>query len=66
MSIGVSAGQQNKFALRKYKNGWFICEGTAATTHILKSGVRELAHQALNEYICMRLAAECGIDTAPS
>lgn len=57
-------GQQNKFALRKYKNGWFICEGTAATTHILKSGVRELAHQALNEYICMRLAAECGIDTA--
>lgn len=57
-------GQQNKFALRKNKNEWFICEGTAATTHILKSGVRELAHQALNEYICMRLAAECGIDTA--
>lgn len=57
-------GQQNKFALRKHKNEWFVCEGAAATTHILKSGVSGLAHQALNEYICMRLAAECGIDAA--
>ncbi|MDO5043565.1 MAG: type II toxin-antitoxin system HipA family toxin [Slackia sp.] len=57
-------GQQNKFALRKRGGAWFSCGGGAATTHIFKSGVRGLAHQALNEYICMRLAAECGIDTA--
>ena len=57
-------GQQNKFALRKHNDEWFACEGASATTHILKSGVRGLAHQALNEYICMRLAAECGINIA--
>lgn len=57
-------GQQNKFALRRQDGEWFSCGGTAATTHILKSGVRELEHQALNEYVCMRLASACGISTA--
>ena len=57
-------GQQNKFALRKRGGNWFSCEGAAATTHIFKSGVRGLSHQALNEYVCMHLATECGIDTA--
>lgn len=57
-------GQQNKFALRKQDGEWFSCSGGAATTHILKSGIQELAHQALNEYVCMRLAATCGINTA--
>ena len=57
-------GQQNKFALRKQGEGWFSCEGAAATTHIFKSGVTGLSHQALNEYVCMRLAAACGIDSA--
>ena len=57
-------GQQNKFALRKRAESWFSCEGSAATTHIFKSGVRGLSHQALNEYVCMRLAAECEIDSA--
>ena len=57
-------GQQEKFALRKRGGKWFSCEGSAATTHIFKSGVRGLSHQALNEYVCMRLAAECGIDSA--
>ena len=57
-------GQQEKFALRKRGGKWFSCEGSAATTHIFKSGVRGLLHQALNEYVCMRLAAECGIDSA--
>lgn len=58
------AGQQRKFALRKDGNRWYSCEGDAATTHILKSGVRGLEHQALNEYVCMRLAALCGVRTA--
>lgn len=57
-------GQQNKFALRKRGGSWFSCEGAAATTHIFKSGVTGLSHQALNEYVCMRLAAACGINSA--
>lgn len=57
-------GQQSKFALRNQNDAWFSCEGAAATTHILKSGVKGLAHQALNEYVCMRLARECGINAA--
>lgn len=57
-------GQQSKFALRKQNNEWFVCEGAAATTHIFKSGVRGLSHQALNEYVCMQVARECGINVA--
>lgn len=57
-------GQQNKFALRRRGSEWFSCEGAAATTHIFKSGVTGLSHQALNECVCMRLAAACGIDSA--
>ena len=57
-------GQQSKFALRLEGDCWFSCEGAAATTHIFKSGVSGLTHQALNEYTCMRLAAELGIPTA--
>ena len=57
-------GQQSKFALRKQNNEWFVCEGAAATTHIFKSGVRNLSHQALNEYVCMQVARECEIDVA--
>ena len=57
-------GQQSKFALRRQGGKWFSCEGAAATTHILKSGVRGLSHQALNEYVCMRLAVACGVNTA--
>lgn len=58
------AGQQSKIALRKDGGRWFSCEGDAPTTHMLKSGVRGLEHQALNEYVCMRLAALCGIRSA--
>ena len=36
-------GQQSKFALRRMGGRWYSCEGSAATTHILKSGVRGLA-----------------------
>ena len=32
-------GQQSKFALRRMDGRWYSCEGSAATTHILKSGV---------------------------
>lgn len=57
-------GQQSKFALRMQGGRWFFCEGAAATTHIFKSGISGLSHQALNEYVCMRLAAELGVPAA--
>ena len=57
-------GQQSKFALRRMDGRWYSCEGSAATTHILKSGVRGLAHQALNEYVCMRLATSLDVPAA--
>ena len=57
-------GQQNKFALRRAGGRWYSCEGSAATTHIFKSGVKGLAHQALNEYVCMKVAARLGIPVA--
>lgn len=57
-------GQQNKFALRRANGRWHSCEGSAATTHIFKNGVKGLAHQALNEYVCMKVAARLGIPVA--
>ncbi len=54
-------GQQSKFALRKEGNHWFSCEGAAATTHIFKPGIPGLRSEALNEYLCLKLARACGI-----
>lgn len=57
-------GAQSKIALREKDGRWYSCEGSAATTHILKPGVDGLHSQALDEYLCMR-AAECvGIPVA--
>lgn len=57
-------GQQSKFALRLKDGAWYRCLGSAATTHILKGGISTLEHQALNEFVCMRLADACGIPAA--
>lgn len=57
-------GQQAKIALARIDGSWRSCEGSAATTHILKPGITDLKHQALNEFVCMKLAATCGIPTA--
>lgn len=54
-------GQQAKFALRREGDGWYSCEGAAATTHIFKPGISDLKLSALNEYVCLKLAAACGI-----
>lgn len=54
-------GQQSKFALREEKGQWYRCEGAAATTHIFKPGIPGLQLQALNEFICLRTAKECGL-----
>ena len=54
-------GQQSKFALRLVGDAWHSCEGAAATTHIFKCGISRLPYQALNEYLCLKLASSCGI-----
>lgn len=58
------AGQQAKLAMACFEDRWYRCEGSAATTHILKPGIKELRDQSLNECICLTLAAKCGIDAA--
>lgn len=54
-------GQQAKFALRQEGNSWHSCEGAAATTHIFKPGISDLRLSALNEYVCLKLAKQCGL-----
>lgn len=57
-------GQQSKFALRKEGGKWYRCEGSAATTHILKPGIQGLDQQALNEFLCLGIAGLCGMNAA--
>lgn len=57
-------GQQSKFALRLKDGQWHKCLGAEATTHIFKPGISHLKHQALNEFVCMRLARACSIPAA--
>ena len=57
-------GNQGKFALALRNGRWCSCLGAAPTTHIFKNGVIGYKLQALNEYICMRTAAMCGISAA--
>lgn len=54
-------GQQSKFALRLEGNRWYSCGGEEATTHILKPGIPDLRLEALNEFVCLKLASACGI-----
>ena len=57
-------GAQSKMALR-YQNGhWFDCEGSEPTTHILKPGVAGYDNQALDEYLCQRVALKMGLPAA--
>lgn len=59
-------GQQSKIALANFEGDWYECDGAAATTHILKPGIKGLSHQALNEHFCLELASSCGIPAARS
>ncbi len=59
-------GQQSKIALAQFDDAWFECEGSAATTHIIKPGIPSLACQALNEHLCLRLASLCGLPASES
>lgn len=59
-------GQQSKIALARFDGLWYSCEGSAATTHIVKPGITRLKFQALNEHYCLSLASACGIPSAKS
>ncbi|GIG40632.1 type II toxin-antitoxin system HipA family toxin [Cellulomonas phragmiteti] len=59
------AGAQGKFALTRDVNGaWHEPLGAAASTHIIKPGVVGYRDQALNEHVCMRALALCGLRVA--
>lgn len=60
------AGQQEKFALAYLEGEWFSAQGAAATTHILKPGIKDLNHQALAEHLTLTAAGLVGIGVAPS
>jgi len=64
------AGAQEKIALfhkdgEPLDEGWFIPLFGAPSTHIIKPGVldQRYPHLALNEFLCLRAAAACGIPT---
>lgn len=58
-------GMQTKLALRLFEGEWYECGGDGASNVIVKPGASGLENQALIEYATMRLAALCGLPTAP-
>ena len=65
------AGAQEKIALYHNQNtdiekGWYIPLHGMPSTHIIKPGLLESQYPdiTLNEFICLRAAAACGIQTA--
>ncbi|ARJ06962.1 putative kinase Y4mE [Cnuibacter physcomitrellae] len=60
------AGAQAKFALLKEDGRWGRPQGATPTTHILKPGIPEFPGSALDEHLCMSIAAEVGLPTARS
>lgn len=59
-------GQQEKFALTMLAGQWHEAHGSAATTHIIKPGIKALHHQALVEHLTMAAASDLGVDVAAS
>jgi serine/threonine-protein kinase HipA len=57
-------GQQEKFALMGFEGQWHEAHGSAATTHIIKPGIKILRHQALVEHLTMAAASDLGVDVA--
>ncbi|RFC63901.1 MULTISPECIES: type II toxin-antitoxin system HipA family toxin [Mesorhizobium] len=64
------AGAQEKTALLRKDGKWFKPSGTAATTHILKPQIGQIAdgvdlsNSVENEYLCLKLAAALGLPSA--
>lgn len=57
-------GFQPKIALARFDGRWYSCEGDAATTHILKPGIKGMAFQSLVEHVTMRACALMGVEVA--
>ena len=57
-------GTQQKLALRHEDGRWHVAHGAAATTHIVKPGIRKMRAQALVEHASMRAARLLGVDVA--
>ena len=60
------AGAQAKFALRLDGDQWSEPWGNEPTTHIIKPPMPGLAHQELNEHLCLRVARVMGLPAAES
>ncbi|MEO7741389.1 MAG: HipA domain-containing protein [Usitatibacter sp.] len=60
------AGYQDKMAVIEQNGAWYLPDGLASSTHILKlDPVGEpTVHLTTNEFVAMRLAKAVGIDTA--
>ena len=64
------AGAQEKTALLFRDEQWYKPHGTTATTHILKPSIGklpngiDLTHSVENEYLCLKIAAELGLEVA--
>lgn len=58
------AGAQSKFTLSSIDGAWHEATGSAATTHIVKPGVRRMKYQATVEFATMRVARRIGLRTA--
>ena len=59
-------GQQEKFALASFDGRWHTAHGSAATTHTVKPGIKQLHHQALVEHVTMEAASAVGVVIARS
>ncbi|MGI4777043.1 MAG: HipA domain-containing protein [Janthinobacterium lividum] len=60
--LGALGGTQEKIALRRHGDRWFRPSQAAPTTHILKRPSE--AASAENEWLCSRVMAAFGFDTA--
>lgn len=65
------AGAQEKTALLKIEDKWYLPKGATPTTHILKLPIGVLAHNNLdlsqsceNEWLCMQIAGAFGLPVA--
>jgi serine/threonine-protein kinase HipA len=58
------AGVNDKLPIIYHNDEYSFGEGKLASTHILKFETRRQRHLVLNEYICMKLASEVGLNAA--
>ncbi len=67
------AGAQEKTALMRWKNSWYLPTGATPTTHILKLPMglvgnmrADMSTSVENEWLCSRILEALGFDVAPT